>query len=607
MTNKKIRNIGVIAHVDHGKTSLVNEMLKQGGVFRQNEEVMDRVMDSGALERERGITILAKNAALMHKDIKINIVDTPGHADFGGEVERILKMVDGVLLVVDAYEGAMPQTRFVLERALALDLKVIVVINKIDRKEARIVEVEDEVLELLIDLHASDEQLDSPYIYASAINGIASSNRDELGTDMMPLLDMIVDYMPAPKSDISGKFQMLVSSTQPNDYVGTLAIGKIEKGIVKVGEPVTVVDYLEKQQPIKSKVTKIYKFEGLKKVAVETAEAGDIVSIAGCMDVKIGHTMCATGFEEALPFVEISKPSVEMTFSVNDSPFAGREGKYVTSRHLRARLEKEAIKDLSLEVKDTDKADSFFVKGRGEMHLSILIENMRREGYEFQVSMPRVLYKEVDGVKNEPIDKFVADVPETSMGAVMNRMGQRKGDLINMVPHGSRMKLEFLIPSRGLFGFKSEFLTLTKGEGVMSSVHHGYAPYKGDIERRTTGSLIAHETGESITYGLFNAQGRGTLFIGAGVPVYMGMIVGVSPKNMDLVVNVCKRKQLTNVRASGTDDAQKLIPCKVMSLEENLEFLADDELLEVTPENLRIRKKILDHNLRMKANKPHNK
>ena len=604
MTNEKIRNIAIIAHVDHGKTSLVNEMLKQGGLFRENQEVADRMMDSNDLEKERGITILAKNTAMMHNDVKINIIDTPGHADFGGEVERILKMVDGVLLVVDAYEGAMPQTRFVLEKALALELKVIIVINKVDRKEARIVEVEDEVLELLIDLHASDEQLDSPYIYASAILGIASANRDEMGTNLNPLFDKIIEYIPAPKSDVSAKFQMLVSASEPNDYVGTLSIGKIEKGMIKVGDAITVVDYLKQQEPKRTKVTKLFTFSGLKKISVQEAEAGDIICIAGSSDAKIGHTICLTGFEEALPFVEINSPSVEMTFSVNDSPFAGREGKYVTSRHIRDRLYKEAIKDLSLKVSDTDKAESFIVNGRGEMHLGILIETMRREGYEFQVSMPRVLYKEIDGVKCEPIDKFVVDISEVSMGAVMNSMGNRKGELINMIPHTNRIKLEFLVPSRGLFGFKSEFLTLTKGEGIMSSVHYGYLPYKGEIERRTTGSLIAFETGESVTYGLFNSQDRGLLFIGAGVPVYMGMVVGMSPKSIDLVINVCKRKNLTNMRAAGSDDAQRLIPPVVFSLEECLEFVADDELLEVTPKNLRIRKTVLDHSLRMKTNKP---
>ena len=604
MINQNIRNIAIIAHVDHGKTSLVNEMLKQGGVFRENQEVIDRVMDSNDLERERGITILAKNAALAHNGIKINIIDTPGHADFGGEVERVLKMVDGVLLVVDAYEGAMPQTRFVLEKALSLDLKVIVVINKIDRKEARILEVEDEVLELLIDLHASDEQLDSPYIYASAIMGLASDNRDVMGKNLKPLLDKIVSYIPAPRGDSTAKYQMLVSASEANDYVGKLAIGKIEKGTVKVGDNVSILDYNNPEKIIKSKVTKIFTFEGLKKISQEHAEAGDIVCISGTDDVQIGNTICLSGYEEALPFVEITSPSVEMTFSVNDSPFAGKEGKFVTSRHLRDRLYKEAIKDLSLKVNDSERAESFVVRGRGEMHISILIENMRREGYEFQVSMPRVLYKEINGVKCEPIDRFVVDIPEFSTGAVMNSMGKRKGDLVHMSPQLNRMKLEFLVPSRGLFGFKSEFLTLTKGEGVMSAVHHGYEPYKGDIERRTTGSLIAFETGESVAYGLFNAQDRGELFLGSGVPVYMGMVVGQNPKNQDLVVNVCKRKNLTNMRASGTDEALRLIPPKVFSLEECLEFLKDDELLEVTPKSLRIRKTILDHDLRMKANKP---
>ncbi|MGD9901300.1 MAG: translational GTPase TypA [Spirochaetales bacterium] len=601
--NNNIRNIAIIAHVDHGKTSLVNEILKQSGVFRENQEVIDRVMDSNDLERERGITILAKNAAFKYKGIKVNIVDTPGHADFGGEVERALKMVDGVLLVVDAYEGPMPQTRFVLEKALALDLKVIVVVNKIDKPSARLNAVEDEVLELLIDLHATDEQLDSPFIYTSASLGVASEKK-ELGQNLLPLLDKIVEYMPAPKGDINGNFQMLVSATEPNDYVGKLAIGKIEKGVVKLNDSITILDYYNKQAPIKTKVTKLFEFSGLKKEPVTELEAGDIVCIAGSDDVKIGNTICLTGFEEALPFVDISEPSVEMTFSVNDSPFAGREGKFVTSRHLRERLYKESIKDLSLKVKDTDRPESFIVSGRGEMHLSILIENMRREGYELQVSMPRVLYKEIDGVKYEPIDRFVIDIPEDTMGSIMNKMGERKGELASMMPHGNRMKLEFLIPSRGLFGFKSEFLTLTKGEGIMSSVHHGYEPYKGDIERRNTGSLIAFENGESIVYGLYNAQERGTLFIGANVPVYMGMIVGFNPKNIDLVVNVCKRKQLSNMRASGSDDALRLIPPRVFSLEECLEFLADDELLEVTPKSLRIRKTILDHDLRMKANKP---
>ncbi|MGN1212722.1 MAG: translational GTPase TypA [Christensenellales bacterium] len=601
MKNEKLRNIAIIAHVDHGKTSLVNEMLKQGGVFRSNQTVQDRVMDSGDIERERGITILAKNCSLMHKGVKINLVDTPGHADFGGEVERSLKMVDGVLLVVDAFEGPMPQTRFVLEKALALNLKVIVVVNKIDKPEARLQEVQDEVLELLMDLNATDEQLDSPFVFASARNGSASLDINSAGENMMPLLDKILEYIPAPEGDPNGEFQMICSSTETNDYVGKMAIGKITRGTVHVNDNIVITNYYNEKPDERSKVTALYEFEGMKKVAHEQSDFGDIVCIAGSPNVRIGDTLCASSKVEALPFVKISEPSVEMTFSVNNSPFAGKEGKFVTSRHLRARLLKEAEKDLSLKVYETDTTEAFRVCGRGEMHLSILIENMRREGYEFQVSMPKVLYKEENGVKLEPIDKLVVDVPQECMGVVMNKMGIRKGEFQNMTTHGSRLKMEFLIPSRGLFGYKSEFLTDTKGEGILTSVHHSYEPFKGEIVRRNMGSLIAFENGTSVVYGLFNAQERGDLFIGPNTDVYAGMVVGRNPKNEDLVVNVCKEKHLSNCRSSSSDDAMRLTPPIKMSLEEAIEFLADDELLEVTPENLRIRKVILDQQARAKA------
>ena len=603
MKNERLRNVAIIAHVDHGKTSIVNEMLKQGGVFRDNQQVADRVMDSGDIERERGITILAKNCSCLHKGKKINIVDTPGHADFGGEVERSLKMVDGVLLIVDAFEGPMPQTRFVLEKALALNLKVIVVVNKIDKPGARLAEVRDEVLELLMDLNASDEQLDSPFVYASARTGCASIDPNVPGTDFMPLLDMIVDYIPAPEGDPDGEFQMLVSSTESNDYVGKLAIGKIIRGTIHTNDQIVVTNYYKEKADERCKVTALYEFEGMKKVAHDQSEFGDIICIAGTPNFKIGDTVCSADNVEALPFVKISEPSVEMTFSVNDSPFAGKEGKFVTSRHLRARLYKEAEKDLSLKVYDTDTTEAFRVCGRGEMHLSILIENMRREGYEFQVSMPKVLLKtDENGQVLEPIDKLVVDVPEEYMGSVMSKMGVRKGEFQNMTTHGSRLKMEFLIPSRGLFGYKSEFLTDTKGEGVLTSVHYDYEPYKGDIVRRNMGSLIAYEAGKSVVYGLFNAQERGDLFIGANVEVYGGMVVGRNPKNEDLVVNVCKEKHLSNCRASSSDEALRLTPPVKMSLEECIEFLGDDELLEVTPESLRIRKTILDKELRAKAN-----
>ncbi len=600
MENTKIRNVAIIAHVDHGKTSLVNEMLKQGNVFRDNQVVEDRVMDSNALERERGITILSKNASCLYNGVKINVVDTPGHADFGGEVERVLKMVDGVLLVVDAYEGPMPQTRFVLEKALALGLKVIVVVNKIDRPDARIKEVVDEVLELFLELDANEEQLNSPFVFASAREGIASTDENKKGTDLKPLFETIINYIPAPSGDEKAGLKMLVSSAEHNDYVGKLAVGKVERGEIRVGQNVVVCNYHDENKKVKSKIVSLFVYQGLKRVNVEKATVGEIVCVAGLTDVTIGDTICDETAVEPIEFVKIAEPSVEMTFMVNDSPFAGKEGKFVTSRHLRDRLYKEAVKDLSLRVTDGDTAEKFKVCGRGEMHLSILIENMRRDGYEFQVSQPKVLIKEIDGVKCEPIDLLYLDIPEDSVGTVMNKMGVRKGELQSMTPHGSRMRMEFLIPSRGLFGFKSEFLTDTRGEGILSSVFHDYEPYKGEINRRDYGALIAHEDGEAIVYGLYNAQERGELFIGPGTPVYAGMVVGINPKGGDIVVNVCKRKHLSNMRASGSDDTLRLTPPRIMSLEDCIEFLADDEYLEVTPKSIRIRKIILDHNMRLR-------
>ena len=600
MENTKIRNVAIIAHVAHGKTSLVNEMLKQGNVFRDNQVVEDRVMDSNALERERGITILSKNASCLYNGVKINVVDTPGHADFGGEVERVLKMVDGVLLVVDAYEGPMPQTRFVLEKALALGLKVIVVVNKIDRPDARIKEVVDEVLELFLELDANEEQLNSPFVFASAREGIASTDENKKGTDLKPLFETIINYIPAPSGDEKAGLKMLISSAEHNDYVGKLAVGKVERGEIRVGQNVVVCNYHDENKKVKSKIVSLFVYQGLKRVNVEKATVGEIVCVAGLTDVTIGDTICDETAVEPIEFVKIAEPSVEMTFMVNDSPFAGKEGKFVTSRHLRDRLYKEAVKDLSLRVTDGDTAEKFKVCGRGEMHLSILIENMRRDGYEFQVSQPKVLIKEIDGVKCEPIDLLYLDIPEDSVGTVMNKMGVRKGELQSMTPHGSRMRMEFLIPSRGLFGFKSEFLTDTRGEGILSSVFHDYEPYKGEINRRDYGALIAHEDGEAIVYGLYNAQERGELFIGPGTPVYAGMVVGINPKGGDIVVNVCKRKHLSNMRASGSDDALRLTPPRIMSLEDCIEFLADDEYLEVTPKSIRIRKIILDHNMRLR-------
>ena len=595
----KIRNIAIIAHVDHGKTTLVDEMLKQSGVWRENQAVVDRVMDSNDLERERGITILAKNTSIYYKDTKINIVDTPGHADFGGEVERILKMVNGVILLVDAAEGPMPQTRFVLGKALELGHKVIVAVNKVDKPDARTEEVVDEVLELLLDLDATDEQFNSPTIFCSGRHGIASYSADQLGTDLIPLFETVVNYIPAPQGEEEEPLQLLVSSIDYNEYVGRIAIGRVERGTIKVNQEVVIADYHHADVKQKAKVVALYEYDGLGKKAIQQATAGEIVALSGIADITIGRTICAPETIEPLPFVKISEPTIEMTFAVNDSPFAGREGKFVTSRNLRDRLEKELMKDVSLRVSEQG-TDAFNVAGRGEMHLSILMETMRREGYEFAVSTPRVLTKEIDGKLCEPIEKMVADVPEECMGAVIEKMGKRKGDLLGMTPVGNRYRLEFLVPSRGLFGYRSEFLTDTRGEGIMSSVLDSYAPMKGEIERRSVGSLISFESGEAVTYGLHAAQERGALFIGPGTPVYAGMVVGICSRNEDMNVNVCKRKQLTNMRASGSDEALRLVTPRVFSLEQNLEFLADDELLECTPKSLRIRKRELDHGIRMR-------
>ncbi len=600
MKRTDVRNVAIIAHVDHGKTTLVNEMLKQGGIFRDNQEVMDRVMDSGDIERERGITILAKNTSAFYKGIKINVVDTPGHADFGGEVERVLKMVNGVLVLVDACEGPMPQTRFVVQKALELNHKLIIVVNKIDRPDARLSEVQDEILELLFDLNANDEQIDSPIIFCSGREGTATTDINVKGTDLTPLFEAIVNYFEPQEVDDKGPFQMLISSIDYNEYVGRIGIGRIERGKVSVNAPVETCNYNVSGHETKGNIVSIYQIEGLNRVAVESASAGDIVCISGLENISIGDTVCALGNAEPVPFVKISEPTVEMTFSVNDSPFAGKEGKFVTTRHLRDRLFKEMLKDVSLRVEETDSADSYRVCGRGEMHLSILIETMRRAGYEFQIGAPKVMYKEIDGVLCEPMEKLVVDVPEDKTGSVFSSMGVRKGELIQMENIGSRIRLEFKVPERGLFGYKSQFLTDTHGEGVFNTVFYGYEEYKGEIDRRTTGSLVAFETGEAVTYGLFNAQGRGQLFIGAGEKVYEGMVVGVSPKAEDISVNVCKKKHLTNTRAAGSDDALRLENPKIMSLEEAMEFIGDDELLEVTPKNIRIRKKTLDTETRLK-------
>lgn len=600
MRRTDVRNVAIIAHVDHGKTTLVNEMLKQGGVFRENQEVMDRVMDSGDLERERGITILAKNTSVFYNGVKINIVDTPGHADFGGEVERVLKMVNGVLVLVDACEGPMPQTRFVMQKALELNHRLIIVVNKIDRPDARLSEVQDEILELLFDLNASESQIDSPIVFCSGRDGTASLDCNEKGTDLKPLFDAIVNHFEPQEVDEKGAFQMLVSSIDYNEYVGRIGIGRIERGVAEVNQEVETCNYNVKGKELKGKLVSIYQIEGLNRVPVEKAIAGDIVCVSGLENVSIGDTICTPMAVEPVPFVKISEPTVEMTFSVNDSPFAGKEGKFVTTRHLRDRLFREMLKDVSLRVEATDSADSYRVCGRGEMHLSILIETMRRGGYEFQVGAPKVMFREENGKLLEPMERLVVDVPEDKTGSVFSSMGTRKGELIQMENVGSRIRLEFKVPERGLFGYKSQFLTETRGEGVFNTLFYGYEEYKGEIERRSTGSLVAFETGEAVTYGLFNAQGRGQLFIGAGTPVYEGMVVGMSPKNEDITVNVCKKKHLTNTRASGSDDALRLETPKIMTLEEAMEFIADDELLEITPKNVRIRKKTLNTEMRLK-------
>ena len=602
MVRNDLRNVAIIAHVDHGKTTLVDAMLRQSHAFRENQAVEERVMDSNAIERERGITILAKNTSVRYNGVKINIVDTPGHADFSGEVERVMMMVNGVLVLVDAAEGPMPQTRFVVQKALEMGHRLIIVVNKIDRPDARLSEVQDEILELLMELDASDDQLMSPVVWCSGRNGTATLDLNTPGKDLTPLFDTILTHIQPMEVDEKGGAQLLVSSIDYNDYVGRIGIGRIERGEILQGQSVVVTNYNNRQMKLAGKIANLYQIEGLNRVPCERAIAGDIVCFSGLEKINIGDTVCSPDCVEPHKFVKISEPTVEMTFSVNDSPFAGKEGKWVTTRHLRERLFRELLKDVSLRVEETDSADSYRVCGRGEMHLSILIENMRREGYEFQVSTPRVLFKEIDGVKCEPMERLIVDVPDEFSGAVFQSMGERKGELMHMSAVGSRTRLEFIIPARGLFGYKSEFLTATKGEGVFSSVFFEYQPYKGEFSRRSTGSLVAFETGEAVTYGLYNAQGRGTLFIGPGTQVYEGMVIGESPKSEDINVNVCKQKHLTNTRSSSSDDALRLITPKRMSLEECLEFIADDELLEITPKNIRIRKRILDSELRAKAN-----
>ncbi len=601
MIREDLRNIAIIAHVDHGKTTLVDEMLKQCGEYHENQQITERVMDSGDLERERGITILAKNTSVVRDGVKINIIDTPGHKDFSGEVERILKMVNGVLLLVDAAEGPMPQTRFVLQKAMELGHKIIVVINKIDKPDARIDEVVDEVLELLLELNATDEQLDSPMIFCSGRAGTSSLSPFEPGKDLDPLFKTIIEYIPAPEGNDKEPLQLLVSSIDYNDYVGRIGIGRIDRGTVHVGEEVAIVNYHDKDSRKKTKVVSLYQFDGLSKKDITEASVGDIVCFSGAADITIGDTLTSLEDPTPLEFVKVSEPTMEMTFSVNDSPFAGREGKFVTSRQIRERLYKETLRDVSLRVSDGDTTDSFKVAGRGEMHLSILIETMRREGYEVCCSTPKVLYEYIDGVKCEPMERVSIDVPEEYVGSVIEKLGARKGDLLEMNLSGTRMKIEYSIPSRCLFGYRSEFLTDTKGEGILNSLFDGYQPYKGDIVTRFTGSLIASEEGESTSYGLFNCQDRGVMFIGVQTPVYEGMIVGECPKMEDITLNVCKKKHLTSIRSAGADEALKLVPPKIMSLEQAIEFIADDELIEVTPKTIRLRKKILNTELRLKA------
>ena len=601
MTRNDLRNIAIIAHVDHGKTTLVDEMLKQGGIYRENQETVTRVMDSGDLERERGITILAKNTAVHYKDTKINIIDTPGHADFGGEVERILKMVNGVILLVDAAEGPMPQTRFVLQRALELNHRVIIVFNKIDKPDARIGEIEDEILELLIDLDASDEQLDSPMLYCSGRAGTATEDPNVPGVDLVPLFEKILNYIPAPEGDEDGELQLLISSIDYNDYVGRIGIGRIERGSIRVNQDAYLCNYHNDAPPKRIKIVALFQIDGLVRVPVESAKMGDIVCFSGAESITIGDTVTSLTCPEPLEFVKVSEPTLEMTFAVNNSPFAGKEGKFVTSRQLRDRLYKELLKDVSLRVEDGETTEEFKVAGRGEMHLSILIETMRREGYEMTCSNPRVLFKDIDGVKCEPMEKVTLDVPSEYVGAVVEKLGQRKGDLLEMNPVGNRMRIEYSIPSRCLFGYRSEFLTATRGEGIMNSLFDGYQPYRGEVIMRFTGSLVASETGETTRYGLFNTQERGSLFVGPQTPVYEGMIVGENPKNDDIAVNPCKKKQLTAIRSAGADEKLLLTPPVIFSLEEAIEFITDDELIEVTPKSIRLRKKILNTEERMKA------
>lgn len=601
MVRNDLRNIAIIAHVDHGKTTLVDQMLKQGGVYRDNQATEERVMDSNALEKERGITILAKNTAVHYKDVKINIIDTPGHADFSGEVERILKMVNGVILLVDAAEGPMPQTRFVLQKALELNHRVIVVVNKVDKPDARIEEVEDEVLELLMDLDATDEQLDSPMLFCSGRAGTASITPYEPGVDLTPLFDTILEYIPAPEGDENGELQLLVSSIDYSEYVGRMGIGRIERGCIKQNQEALICNYHTGANPVKTKIVSIQQFDGLGRRTVESANVGDIICFSGAEGITIGDTITSLTSPEPLPFVKISEPTIEMTFAVNDSPFAGREGKFVTTRQIRDRLYRELLKDVSLRVEDGETTDSFKVAGRGEMHLSILVETMRREGYELSLSTPRVLYKEIEGEKCEPYETVVIDVPDIYMGSVIEKLNMRKGELLTMNNRGNRMELNYLIPSRCLFGYRSEFLTATRGEGIMNTVFEGYHPYKGDMPSRQTGSLVASEQGETTSYGLYNSQERGQLFVGVQTNVYEGMIVGENPKAGDIEINPCKTKQLTAIRSKGADEKLILTPPKIMSLEEAIEFIADDELIEVTPKSLRLRKIILDTPTRKKA------